>query len=896
MADTIELLKLNLDTDKLISDLVKTEKAIEDLGRSTIELKRENEALMKSNQQMAKDGKKNSDAYLKNTEAIKQNKEAIKQNNTEVKSLTQTQKKQKKVADDWKIANEKGGQSINAMRKQLSLVTKEWTKLTTEEIKNTKKGKELNKAKTDLTKKLKELESATGDNRRNVGNYSDALGKLKLGYFAVAGAITGAIAGAIASFKSFDNAINRINQNITKTAYSFDISRESAKGLHTQIQVMADVWDKDFNEVLKASSVFAKEFGISGKESLQLVNEGFLKGADINGEYLELLKEYPTQLKQVGLDAKETIAIITQTEQMGIFSDKGIDAIKEAGLRLRENNKATSDALKVLDEQTQKEIELAIAKGDTFKAIQLISEELNGMNLTAQESQTIIADVFGGAGEDAGLRYLQSLKDINTELTALPENISETEKATNRLTTAWSTFTNDLLAKDSPLTNFWTSIKNGIAGALEYAKYYSTENKNLAKYLETYTTSVANGDLTINQIKQRQLDLIREIKKASKEDGQEAIQKTKLLKQAFDEVTQSLINRGKIQKEVVVEETTKTKELTKEELNALQKRKDAEMERFSKITGMKQQESDKDTELLNKMFTEVGLRNEQVTYEVDHYIAEQERKKEEDIRITEELEAKKLETKQMAIDGAFELIDIYQQYQDQNSDDELRKLQELRQKELAIEGLTESQKETINNTYDDKEKAVQKEQFERNKKYAIADIQLKAAMAILGTWSGYAEFGPYGAVMAGIQTATIGGVATAKSALVIAQKFEKGGAIEIGGKPHSQGGTTFRGTDGTVFEAEKDENLFILNKNASRHIDELSDLNVKYGGKPFGTGRTYLQAGGSVARATSISNETEKITQSVSVALTDMPAPIVSVEEIKEVGDHITTVQESIEY
>ena len=68
--------------------------------------------------------------------------------------------------------------TIKSLRAQLSLVSLDWSKLTEEEIKNSKTAKELSKRKLDLTNQLKRLEKQTGDNRREVGNYDKASKKL----------------------------------------------------------------------------------------------------------------------------------------------------------------------------------------------------------------------------------------------------------------------------------------------------------------------------------------------------------------------------------------------------------------------------------------------------------------------------------------------------------------------------------------------------------------------------------------------------------------------------------------------------------------------------------------------------------------------------------------------
>lgn len=74
------------------------------------------------------------------------------------------------------------------------------------------------------------------------------------------------------------------------------------------------------------------------------------------------------------------------------------------------------------------------------------------------------------------------------------------------------------------------------------------------------------------------------------------------------------------------------------------------------------------------------------------------------------------------------------------------------------------------------------------------------------------------------------------------RKFAKGG--QICGASHSQGGVTFTGDNGQRFEAEGGENVYILNRKASRAINALSALNMEYGGRSFGSSGVYRYANG----------------------------------------------------
>jgi hypothetical protein len=98
--------------------------------------------------------------------------------------------KQKYVSDSIKI-DKSQGDTVEALRQKLAIVTKQWTQLTAEEIKNSSYGKNLTKQKLELTNALKNVEEASGDTRRNVGNYSDALKGLEVNSIASATGMSG---------------------------------------------------------------------------------------------------------------------------------------------------------------------------------------------------------------------------------------------------------------------------------------------------------------------------------------------------------------------------------------------------------------------------------------------------------------------------------------------------------------------------------------------------------------------------------------------------------------------------------------------------------------------------------------------------------------------------------
>lgn len=362
--------------------------------------------------------------------------------------------------------NQSAEGSYNRLSAQYSLNKIYLNNMTKAERENTEEGRKLVQQTKEIYEEMKRLQEATGKFQLNVGNYTQAsdaiiaygdrlkeslglnsafgesllalgrggeeakgvfmamgdgakaLGKTLLGllsnpvFLAIAG-----IAAAGAAFKWWYDYNAGLVEATRLTQQFTGKSGDDLKAFRNEVQAVADSFNADFRETLIATNALSKQFGISANEALQLVKDGFLAGGDANGEFLDTLKEYPAYFKEAGISADQFVAIVTQTNKMGIFSDKGVDAIKEANLRLREMTTATAaalDGIGISSEQVQKDLQTGTKT--TFDVIQDVSAKLAELPDNAATVGAAIADIFGGPGEDAGLQYLRTLKDISTNM------------------------------------------------------------------------------------------------------------------------------------------------------------------------------------------------------------------------------------------------------------------------------------------------------------------------------------------------------------------------------------------------------------------------------------------------------------------------------------------------
>tara|TARA_R110000803_G_scaffold145979_2_gene211835 strand:+ start:8230 stop:11043 length:2814 start_codon:yes stop_codon:yes gene_type:complete len=326
--------------------------------------------------------------------------------------------------------------SLKQLRLQLAGLINGYDTLTKEQRENTQVGGRQLKSITALDKEVKKIEQSTNRFQGSVGKYSKALKGLGRAAAGAMGAFIAikAVIEAFSFFKEFAEDIGDSNKLISEFT---DGTGESVKALSNLSLAISQTFGKEQKEVLVAANSLSKQMGISFEDALNKINLGFAAGLDANGEFLKQITEYPTLLKEVGLTADETFNIISQSVKSGVYSDKGLDAIKEAGLALRELTPVTRDALDGIG-LSSKAIESSLASG-TKSVIDIIKEVSTQMGTLPPQSAavgTAIADIFKGAGEDAGLAYLLTLKDINSEFNEQTLKLNEAQLAQLELSKA----------------------------------------------------------------------------------------------------------------------------------------------------------------------------------------------------------------------------------------------------------------------------------------------------------------------------------------------------------------------------------------------------------------------------------------------------------------------------
>jgi len=344
------------------------------------------------------------------------------------------------------------------LSKELNDQRKRYKDLAAAQQDNTQEARDLLVSIGALDKRLKGIDATVGQFQRNVGGYTEALSNFfpKLG--GSLGQVTGAIGGlsmgitqlgkttgaanislgaigiALTAFSAISEIFATINQTVEETrklsAQVQNFTQATGSTLQdfvSQSKAIATTYSKDVNEIIVAANTASKELGVSFPEALNAIELGFRKGADAQGEFLQSLREYPSQLGQAGFSLSEFTAIAIDSANQGIYSDKAIDAIKEFGTQTREQTKSVKDAFvdALGSDFTEKLFSDLNTNAITGRdALALVTKEIQTTGVSGKELQGLVSTVFVGAGEDAG-RYVLSLGDVLNKTNEILGSTSE---------------------------------------------------------------------------------------------------------------------------------------------------------------------------------------------------------------------------------------------------------------------------------------------------------------------------------------------------------------------------------------------------------------------------------------------------------------------------------------
>jgi len=218
------------------------------------------------------------------------------------------------------------------------------------------------------------------------------------------------ILGKIAKTFDFATTIARSRDNIQRMTGATGKALDEVTG---KVHNIARSFDESDDKIALAANALSKNMGVSYNEALALIEKGYDKGANLQGDMLQMLERYAPQLQQMGLSASESIALMAQAGKSGIPVDKAVDSLKQANDALRERGPATEEALKGIGISVEE-----LSKKTSFEAVQMISKSMEGASEAAKAK--VLKSIFKESGKSAGSGFVEGIASVDMNIDNIP--------------------------------------------------------------------------------------------------------------------------------------------------------------------------------------------------------------------------------------------------------------------------------------------------------------------------------------------------------------------------------------------------------------------------------------------------------------------------------------------
>lgn len=391
--------------------------------------------------------------------------------------------------------------SIEALRAELSLTTLQWKKLGDAERQSTKEGKELVKEKKRLTEQLKRLEKQTGDTRRNVGNYTDSLGRL------------GRTAARIFVGRSIVDGIKRIGSALVSiTEDGAGVSKELAniqKAGTRFVNILTgagarllETFGPAITKIINLFSFVIEKIGQTSRET-GFLGDAFRAVGDVINGVVNIFFDLPAVFggivsagRQLASNVQDTFSklgirlqiLFENLERANPFSDKSTAEIERNIARLR------TQIERINNEQ--------VGVADAFKS---------GFDAVKKEQEEF--EKKQGDLEKLGEKIRQGEKGRTEELKKQNQLITEQNQLTNTRLQAIQTLQNELLKLEAE------NLKDRQEQALrlEELRFKEEQKQREANFDDIVSLLEKQEELVIQQFGENSKEVIAFREKAGKE-------------------------------------------------------------------------------------------------------------------------------------------------------------------------------------------------------------------------------------------------------------------------------------------------------------------------------------------------------------------------------------------
>jgi TP901 family phage tail tape measure protein len=217
-----------------------------------------------------------------------------------------------------------------------------------------------------------------------------------------------------------------IAQSMTSVRQATGLTGKALEDTTKNALMLRDTFGADVNESVRAADQLMKQFGISSEQAFDLIAQGYQKGLDKSGDFLDTLNEYSVYFETLGYDAEGFFNTLIAGSESGAFNmDKVADAIKEFGIRTKDMSESSRQGFEALGLNADEMFKKFAQGGETAqKATQEVFKRLGELKDPLLRN-TIGVQLMGTQFEDLEADTILALGNIQDKVNATGDTLNK---------------------------------------------------------------------------------------------------------------------------------------------------------------------------------------------------------------------------------------------------------------------------------------------------------------------------------------------------------------------------------------------------------------------------------------------------------------------------------------
>lgn len=312
---------------------------------------------------------------------------------------------------------------------------------------------------------------------------------------------------------NFGDNIADVNDALATTKVNTGLMGDELKKATENGYLLRDTFGMDIAESSRTASALMQKFGIDAETAYNLIAQGAQRGANQNGDLLDVLSEYAPKYAEMGLSAEDMMTTLISGAENGVFQiDKVGDAVKEFSIRAIDGSDTTKEAFEELGlKASYVSAEISEGGPQARAAFLQVVQALQKVEDPLKRNQLAVS-LFGTQFEDLGEGALPILASIaeGGDLSAdALEQINEVKY--NDAASALEGVKRKIQSEFLPLANNMQSLIVGTLSTIDTALADGFQPEDVRVIGEAIANAMMEGVATIDTLFTENTDIITDM-------------------------------------------------------------------------------------------------------------------------------------------------------------------------------------------------------------------------------------------------------------------------------------------------------------------------------------------------------------------------------------------------